>query len=117
MRIPSRSRLFAIPLFEQRRPELKSMQSIQTAPPLTASYGLTKFRARMRRIFFRLILIVLGVGVGLGLSEIVMRAFQLGHTRNVILYKDKIYKLPPHASFMNLYHAFGKEVLRRWSEN
>ena len=78
------------------------MQSIQTAPPLTASYGLTKFRVRMRRIFFRLVLIVLGVGVGLGLSEIVMRAFQLGHTRNVILYKDKIYKLPPHASFMNL---------------
>ena len=56
----------------------------------------------MRRIFFRLVLIVLGVGVGLGLSEIVMRAFQLGHTRNVILYNDKIYKLPPHASFMNL---------------
>src|SRR6185295_10944416 len=59
-------------------------------------------RVRMRKIFFRLILIVLGVGVGLGLSEIFMRAFQLGHTRNVILYNDKIYKLPPHASFMNL---------------
>ena len=78
------------------------MQSIQTAPPLTASYGLTKFRVRMRRIFFRLILIVLGVGVGLGLSEILMRTFQLGHTRKVILYNDKIFKLPPHASFMNL---------------
>jgi hypothetical protein len=31
-----------------------------------------------------------------------MRAFQLGHTRKVILYNDKIFKLPPHASFMNL---------------
>ena len=78
------------------------MQSIQTAPPLTASYGLTKFRVRMRRIFFRLILIVLGIGVGLGLSEMIIRAFQLGHTRSVILYNDKIFKLPPHASFMNL---------------
>ena len=77
------------------------MQSIQTAP-LTAGYGLTKFRARLRRIFFRLILIVLGIGVGLVISEMIMRAFQLGHTRSVILYNDKIFKLPPHASFMNL---------------
>jgi hypothetical protein len=78
------------------------MQSIQTAPPLTASYGLSNFRVRMRKIFFRLILIVLGIGVGLGLSEMIMRAFQLGHTRSVVLYNDKIFKLPPHASFMNL---------------
>jgi len=56
----------------------------------------------MRKIFLRLILIILGIGVGLVLSEMIMRAFQLGHTRSVILYNDKIYKLPPHASFMNL---------------
>ena len=78
------------------------MQSIQTAPPLTATYGLNKFRVRMRKILLRLILIILGIGVGLVLSEMIMRAFQLGHTRSVILYNDKIYKLPPHASFMNL---------------
>jgi lysophospholipase L1-like esterase len=77
------------------------MQSIQTAP-ITSGYGLTKFRVRMRRTFFRLILIVLGIGVGLVISEMIMRAFHLGHTRSVILYNNKIFKLPPHASFMNL---------------
>jgi len=56
----------------------------------------------MRRTFLKLILIVLGIGVGLVIAEMIMRAFQLGHTRNVILYNDKILKLPPHASFMNL---------------
>ena len=79
----------------------QSMQSIQSAP-LTASYGLTRFRVRMRKTFLRLILIVLGIGVGLVIAEMIMRAFQLGHTRSVILYNDKIFKLPPHASFMNL---------------
>src|SRR5258705_46079 len=78
------------------------MQSIQTATPLTSDYGLTELRVRMRKTFFRLILIVLGIGVGLVISEIIMRAFKLGHTRSVILYNDKIFKLPPHASFMNL---------------
>jgi hypothetical protein len=78
-----------------------STQSIQTAP-LTAGYGVAKFRVRMRRTFVRLVLIVLGIGVGLGLSEIIMRAFRLGHARTAVLYNDKIFKLPPHASFMNL---------------
>ena len=79
----------------------QSMESIQTAP-VAAGYRLTNFRIRMRKIFFRLILIVLGIAVGLVTSEMLMRAFQLGHTRSVILYNDKIFKLPPHASFMNL---------------
>ena len=60
----------------------QSMQSIQTAP-ITSGYGLTKFRVRMRRISFRLILIVLGIGVGLVIAEMIMRTFKLGHTRNV----------------------------------
>ena len=78
-----------------------SMQSIQAAP-LTAGYGVAKFRGRMRRTFLRIVLIVLGIGVGLGLSEVIMRAFRLGQVRTAVLYNDKIFKLPPHASFMNL---------------
>ena len=79
-----------------------SMQSIQAAPSLTASYRLTKLRVRARKTFLRLILIVLSIGVGLGLAEMIMRLFHLGHARTVVLYNDKIFKLPPHASFMNL---------------
>ncbi|MGH9873703.1 MAG: hypothetical protein ACRD9S_14740 [Pyrinomonadaceae bacterium] len=78
------------------------MQSIQTAPPLTASYRPTMFRVRMRKALLRLALVVLGIGLGLVVSEMLMRAFQLGHARSVILYNNKIFKLPPHASFMNL---------------
>lgn len=79
-----------------------SMESIQAAPSLTASYRLTKLRVRARKAFLRLILIVLSIGVGLGLAEMIMRVFHLGHARTVVLYNDKIFKLPPHASFMNL---------------
>ena len=78
------------------------MQSIQTAPSLTASYGLTKFRGRRRKTLLRLILVLLSIGVGLLISEVLVRVFQLGHARTVVLYNNKIFKLPPHASFMNL---------------
>ena len=78
-----------------------STQSIQTAP-ITAGYPLGKLRLRLRKTFLRLVLIVLSVGVGLGLSEMLMRAFKLGHARTVVLYNNKIFKLPPHASIMNL---------------
>ena len=54
-----------------------------------------------RRTFLKLILIVTGIGVGLSLCEISMRAFQLGNTRTLSLYNDRIFKLPPHTRFMN----------------
>ena len=56
---------------------------------------------RMRRTFLRLILIVVGIAVGLALCEISMRAFQLGNTRTLSLYNDRIFKPPPHIRFMN----------------
>src|SRR5882724_1501880 len=56
---------------------------------------------RMRRTFLRLILIVVGIAVGLSLCEIGMRAFQLGNTRTLLLYNDRIFKLSPHIRFMN----------------
>jgi len=56
-----------------------------------------------RRTFLRLILIVAGIGVGLSLCEVSMRAFQLGNTRTLSLYNNRIFKLPPHIRFMN-YH-------------
>ncbi len=58
---------------------------------------------KRRRTFLRLILVVVGIGVGLSLCEISMRAFQLGNTRTLSLYNNRIFKLPPHIRFMN-YH-------------
>lgn len=49
----------------------------------------------------RLGLVVLGIAVGLTLAEFGMRSFHLGSTRTVSLYNDKLFKLPPHLSFMN----------------
>ena len=77
------------------------MQSIQTAPPLAASYTPTKFRVRMRKTVLRLLLIVAGIGVGLALCEVTMRALQLGNARVVTLYNNRIFKLPPHYRFTN----------------
>ena len=54
-----------------------------------------------RTILLKLILIVVGIGIGLALCEISMRAFQLGNTRTLSLYNDRIFKLPPHIRFMN----------------
>jgi hypothetical protein len=61
----------------------------------------TPYAGRMRRTFLRLILVVVGIGIGLSLCEISMRAFQLGNTRTLSLYNDRIFKLPPHIRFMN----------------
>lgn len=55
----------------------------------------------MRRVLLKIALMVAGIGVGLALCEILMRAFQLGNTRTVVLHNDKIFKLPPHTRFMN----------------
>ena len=77
------------------------MQSIQATQPLTAGYKKRVYTGRLRKTLLRLVLILVGVGAGLGVAEIIMRAFQLGHTRKVVLYNDKIFKLPPHVSFMN----------------
>ena len=63
----------------------------------------TPYVGRMRRTFLRLILIGVGIGVGLSLCEISMRAFQLGNTRILSLYNNKIFKLTPNIRFMN-YH-------------
>ncbi|HEY8188548.1 MAG TPA: SGNH/GDSL hydrolase family protein [Pyrinomonadaceae bacterium] len=77
------------------------MQSIQSAPPLTASYRPTMFRVRIWKTFLRLILIVVGIVVGLLLCEVIMRASRLGNKRVVTLYNNRIFKLPPHFSFIN----------------
>lgn len=77
------------------------MQSIQTAQPLTASYRPAMFSVGVRKTFFRLILIGAGIGVSLGLCELIMRAFKLGNTRVVMLYNNRIVKLPPHFKFIN----------------
>jgi hypothetical protein len=61
----------------------------------------TPYAGRMRRTLLRLILVVVGIGIGLSLCEISMRAFQLGNTRTLSLYNDRIFKLPPHIRFMN----------------
>lgn len=62
----------------------------------------TKLRpVKSRRRFARLLLIVLGITVGLALAEVGMRIFRLGGTRTSSLYHDRLYKLPPHTSFMN----------------
>ena len=79
------------------------MQSIQTAQPLTNSSRPTMFRVRGGKTYFRLLLIVISIAAGLVLSEVVMRAFQLGNPRSVVLYNDKIFKLPPHVSLVNYY--------------
>jgi hypothetical protein len=78
------------------------MQSIHTALPLAASYKTTRVRVTLRKTFLRLILIALGVCIGFVICEIIMRAFHLGHARTVVLYNEKIFKLPPHVAFMNL---------------
>ena len=102
MKTEGRSQWFVILLLEQHSQELMSTQSIQTAPSLIAGYPLTESRQHMRKTFLRLVLVVLGLAVGLGFCEIMLRAFRQGHTRSVMLYNNKIYKLPPHVSFMNL---------------
>ena len=56
---------------------------------------------KLRRVLLRLLLVAFGIAVGLGLCEIIMRNFQLGSPRVGLLYHDRIYKLPPHAKFMN----------------
>lgn len=56
---------------------------------------------RRRRTLLRLILVIAGVVIGLLLCEISMRAFQLGNTRTLSLYNNRIFKLPPHIRFMN----------------
>ncbi len=55
----------------------------------------------MRRSVLRLVLVVVSVLIGLSLGEVTMRAFQLGNTRTLSLYNDRIFKLPPHIRFMN----------------
>lgn len=55
----------------------------------------------MRGSVLRLILVVVSVFIGLSLCEVTMRAFQLGNTRTLSLYNDRIFKLPPHIRFMN----------------
>ena len=79
------------------------MQSIQTTQPLRAGYRPELFGIRMPRAFLRVVLILISIGVGLSLCEIIMRAFQLGNTRTVVLYNDKIFKLPPHVRFTNYF--------------
>jgi len=77
------------------------MQSIETARPLTNSYATKLDQSRLRRILVKLILVFVGIGVGLSLAEIIMRAFQIGHTNTVIRYNDRLLKLKPHIRFMN----------------
>ena len=77
------------------------MQSIETATPLTNSYAPKLEKSRARRTFVKLVLIFAGIGFGLALSEITMRAFQIGHTNTVIRYHDRLLKLKPHIRFMN----------------
>jgi len=77
------------------------MESIKTALPLMPGYAKKLHTGRMRRTFLRLILIFVGIGVGLSLSEVAMRAFQIGHKNTVIRYNDKVLKLKPHLKFMN----------------
>jgi lysophospholipase L1-like esterase len=79
------------------------MQSIQTAQPLIASYRPTVFRVRMCKALLRLILIVVSIAAGLVVCEMMMRAFQLGNTRVVTLYNNRILKLPPHFGLINYY--------------
>jgi len=77
------------------------MESIKTARPLMPGYAKKLHTGRMRRTLLRLILIFVGIGVGLSLSEVAMRAFQIGHKNTVIRYNDKVLKLKPHLKFMN----------------
>lgn len=53
------------------------------------------------RTLLRLALVVFGIVIALAICETTMRAFQLGNTRIVSLYNDRIFKLPPHTRFMN----------------
>src|SRR6266508_6183068 len=54
-----------------------------------------------RRTLVRLALVVFGIVIALSICEVTMRTFQLGDTRIVSLYNDRIFKLPPHTRFMN----------------
>jgi hypothetical protein len=53
------------------------------------------------KTLLRLALVMFGIVIALSVCEITMRVFQLGNTRIVSLYNDRIFKLPPHARFMN----------------
>ena len=59
------------------------------------------YATRGRKTLLRLVLVLLGITVGLGLTEVIMRTFQLGQTRNVVSHNNKILKPPPHLRFMN----------------
>lgn len=56
---------------------------------------------RKRKTFLKLALIGLSVVVTLIVIEVTMRAFDLGTTRTLVWYHNRILKLPPHARFMN----------------
>src|SRR5712692_7448074 len=67
------------------------MESIKTVPPLMPGYATTLHTGRMRRTFLRLALIFVGIGVGLSLSEVAMRAFQIGHKNTVTRYNEQVW--------------------------
>jgi len=93
---------FANPVPSNSAGRLRRFLRLETPLRMTKEKdAATPYAGKRRRTLLRLILIVAGIGVGLSLCEISMRAFQLGNTRILSLYDNKIFKLPPHIRFMN----------------
>src|SRR5512132_3106242 len=83
-RASDRSKVWRYGNLFRKRLHIKAMLSMTEGRETATTAG------PRHRTLLKLILIVVGIGVGLALCEISMRAFQLGNTRTISLYNDRI---------------------------
>ena len=71
-------------------------------------------KAAGRETMLRIIVVVVSIAVALIVAEVAMRAFDLGNTRTLVWYNNKILKLPLHARFMNYKENENLVVTNNW---